>query len=322
MSRVLPHGSPDREYEPEHPSGPLPVVDAGSPVRRPAVTRTPSRAARRARGIKRALVIAALSVLAVVFAYPFVWLVSASFKPRGEVFDNKLIPDTFTLDNYVRVWQEAPLGLWLLNTLIVTALAAITVTLSSAMVAWGFAYFRFRGRGVLFGLVLASMMLPGAVTMIPTFLIWNGLGFIGTLVPLWGQNLFASAFYVFLLRQFMLGLPRDLFDAARVDGASQWAVFWRIGLPLSRPALAVVLVFEVQAVWTDLMRALIYLRDSSTFTVPRGLKSLVDAFGFGGEWHWEIIVTASVIATIPMIIVFFVAQRQIIRGISAGGLKG
>lgn len=322
MSRVLPHGSPDREYEDAHPSGPVPVVSSdGTPPPR-AVSRAASRAARRGKKLRHVLAIVALSVLAVIFAYPFVWLISASFKPRGEVFDNKLIPDTFTWDNYVQVWQEAPLGLWLFNTLVVTVLAAVTVTISSAMVAWGFSYFRFRGRGALFGLVLATMMLPGAVTMIPTFLIWNSLGFVGTLVPLWGQNLFASAFYIFLLRQFMLGLPRDLFDAARVDGASQWAVFWRIGVPLTRPALAVVLVFEVQAVWTDLMRALIYLRDSTTFTVPRGLKSLVDAFGFGGEWHWEIIVTASVIATIPMIIVFFVAQKQIIRGIGAGGLKG
>lgn len=274
------------------------------------------------RALIRPLVIVALVAFGIVFAYPFVWLVSASFKPRGEVFDNRLIPQTFTLENYVAVWQEAPLALWLFNTLLVTALAAVTVTLSSAMVAWGFTHFRFRGRRVAFGLVLASMMLPGAVTMIPTFLIWNALGQVGTLTPLWAQNLFGSAFYVFLLRQFMLGLPRDLFDAARVDGASQWSVFWRIVLPLSRPALAVTLIFEVQAVWTDLMRALIYLRDSSTFTIPRGLKALVDAFGFGGEWHWEIIVTASVIATVPLIIVFFVGQRHIIQGISAGGLKG
>jgi len=264
----------------------------------------------------------ALVLLAIVFTYPFIWLVSASFKPRGEVFDNRLVPKTFTFDNYIAVWQEAPLALWLVNTVIVTALAAATVTLSSAMVAWGFAHFRFRGRNVLFALVLGSMMLPGAVTMIPTFLIWNGLGLVGTLVPLWAQNLFGSAFYVFLLRQFMLTLPRDLFDAARIDGASQWAVFWRIALPLCKPALAVTVVFDLQAARTDLMRGLIYLRDSATFTIPRGLKSLVDAFGFGGEWHWEIIVTASVIATVPMIILFFVAQRQIIQGASTSGLKG
>lgn len=264
----------------------------------------------------------ALSLLGIVFLYPFVWLVSASFKPRSDVFDNRLIPETFTFDNYVQVWQEAPLALWLLNTAIVTVLAAVTVTISSAMVAWGFAYFRFRGRGFLFGLVLATMMLPGAVTMIPTFLIWNALGQVGTLTPLWAGNLFGSAFYIFLLRQFFLGLPRDLFEAARIDGASQWGVFWRIALPLTGPALAVVLVFEVQAVWTDLMKALIYLRDSDTFTIPRGLKSLVDAYGFGGEWHWEIIVTASVITTLPLIIVFFLAQKRIIDGVASTGLKG
>ncbi|WP_345801424.1 carbohydrate ABC transporter permease [Microbacterium sp. AZCO] len=330
MSRVLPGGVPGREYERDpHPSGDMPTVspgrDAASPPprgRRRRAGTVSTRSARRGRRIRRGFVIAALTVLTVVFAYPFIWLVSASFKPRGEVFDNALIPKTFTLENYLSVWEQAPVGLWLLNTAIVTVLAAVTVTFSSAMVAWGFAYFRFRGRGALFALVLGSMMLPGAVTMIPTFLIWNALGLVGTLTPLWAGNLFGSAFYIFLLRQFMLGLPRELFEAARVDGASQWGVFWRIALPLTKPALAVTLVFEVQAVWTDLMRALIYLRDSSTFTIPRGLKSLVDAFGFGGEWHWEIIVTASVIATIPMIIIFFLGQKQIIQGVSTSGLKG
>src|ERR671920_218329 len=206
--------------------------------------------------------------------------------------------------NYRLVWEEAPLALWLTNTVVVTLLAAVTVTLSSALVALGFSYFRFRGRDALFGLVLATMMLPGAVTMIPTFLIWNGLGQVGTLTPLWAGNLFGSAFYIFLLRQFFLGLPRDLFDAAKVDGANNWQLFFRIALPLTRPALIVTALFEFQAAWTDLMRPLIYLRDDSTFTVPRGLKALVDQFGFGGQWHWEIIVTASVITTVPMIVLF------------------
>ncbi|WP_345752481.1 carbohydrate ABC transporter permease [Microbacterium rhizophilus] len=300
------------------------LTGAAAPPTTDAVARDaaplPSRS-RRSR-VARIVTIAALILVAVIFVYPFLWLVSASFKPRGEVFDNRLIPQTFTLDNYLQVWQEAPLGLWLLNTVIVTALAAGAVTLSSAMVAWAFAFYRFRGRGALFALVLGSMMLPGAVTMIPTFLIWNSLGMVNTLTPMWAHNLFGSAFYIFLLRQFMLSLPRDLFDAARVDGANPWQVFWRIALPLSRPALAVTVVFEVQAVWTDLMRALIYLRDSANFTVPRGLKALVDNFGFGGEWHWEILITASVITTIPMIVLFFLAQRHIIEGVVAGGLKG
>jgi multiple sugar transport system permease protein len=263
-----------------------------------------------------------LSAVTMLFVYPFVWLVSASFKPRGEVFDNRLVPKTFTLDNYIAVWQEAPLALWLFNTLLVTVLATVTVTISSAMVAWGFSYFRFRGRTALFGLVLATMMLPGAVTMIPVFLIWDALGQVGNLTPLWAGNLFGSAFYIFLLRQFFLGLPRELFDAAKIDGANQWQVFSRIALPLTKPALIVTALFEFQAAWTDLMRPLIYLRDSSTFTVPRGLKSLLDRFGFGGEWHWEIVVTASVITTLPMIVLFFLGQRHFVRGIATTGSKG
>lgn len=272
--------------------------------------------------IQKAVVGLLLVGFSILFLYPFVWLVSASFKPRGEVFDNRLIPQTFTFDNYVNVWQEAPMLLWLGNTVLVTVLAAVAVTISSSMVAWAFAYYRFPGRGILFGLVLGSMMLPGAVTMIPVFLIWNSLGQVDTLTPLWAGNLFGSAFYIFLLRQFFLGLPRELFEAATVDGASHWTLFWRIALPLCKPALVVTLLFEFQATWTDLMRPLIYLRDSDNFTVPRGLKALLDRFGFGGEWHWEIIVTASVITTVPMIILFFIGQRHFVEGIATTGSKG
>jgi multiple sugar transport system permease protein len=302
---------------------PSPRIETSTLVSVPAGQGTPPTTDRGTRSrVLQWLLYLLLGLITLAFVYPFLWLLSASFKPRSQVFDNRLIPKTFTFDNYLEVWDQAPMALWLFNTALVTVLATVTVTISSAMVAWGFSYFRFRGRNALFGVVLATMMLPGAVTMIPTFLIWNSLGQVGTLTPLWANNLFGSAFYIFLLRQFFLGLPRDLFEAARIDGASQFGVFWRIALPLCKPALAVVLVFEVQAVWTDLMRALIYLRDSATFTVPRGLKSLVDAFGFGGEWHWEIIITASVITTIPMIIVFFIAQRQIIDGVASSGLKG
>ena len=272
--------------------------------------------------VSQVMIYVLLSVLAVVFTYPFIWLVSASFKPRSDVFDNLLFPKNFTFENYLTVWQEAPIGVWFINSTIVTILAAVTVTISSAMVAWGFAYFRFRGRGPLFALVIGTMMLPGAVTMIPTFLIWNGLGATGTLTPLWAQNLFGSAFYIFLLRQFFLSLPRELFEAAKIDGAGNWRIFTRIAMPLCRPALAVTLLFEIQAAWTDLIRPLIYLRDSETFTIPRGLKSLLDQFGFGGEYHWEIIVTASVITTVPMIILFFIGQRQFVDGIATTGSKG
>lgn len=278
---------------------------------------------RRPRGRLARVVVGALLVgLSIVYTYPFLWLVSASLKPRSQVFDNKLVPEVLTFENYLTVWEQAPMLAWMGNTVLVTVLAALAVTLSSAMVAWGFAYYRFPGRDLLFGLVLASMMLPGAVTMIPVFLIWNQLGQVDTLTPLWAGNLFGSAFYIFLLRQFFLGLPRELFEAARVDGAGHWRMFRQIALPLCRPALVVTLLFEFQAAWTDLMRPLIYLRDSDKFTIPRGLKSLVDQYGFGGEWHWEVIVTASVITTVPMIVLFFLGQKHFVEGIATTGTKG
>jgi len=273
------------------------------------------------RRARKSLIVLVLLLFTGLFIYPLLWLVSASFKPQSEVFDNRLIPNTPTLQNYLDIWDSAPMALWMGNTVLVTALATVAVTLSSSLVAWGFAYYRFRGRDALFFLILATMMLPGAVTLIPTYLIWDALGQVGTLTPLWAGNLFGSAFYIFLIRQFFLGLPRQIFDAARADGANDWQLYWHFALPLCKPAIVVTLVFEAQAAWTDLMRPLIYLRDESTFTIPRGLKALVDQFGFAGNWHWELIVTASVIATVPMVIVFFIGQRHILEGATPTGFR-
>jgi multiple sugar transport system permease protein len=211
---------------------------------------------------------------------------------------------------------------WIVNSVVVAVAAALTVTLSSSIVAFGFAYFRFPGRNALFGLVIGSMMLPAVVTMIPVYLIWNQVGLASSQVPLWAPNLFGSAFYIFLLRQFFLGLPRETFEAARIDGASYWTMFWRIAVPLCRPALIVTFIFELQASWTDLLRPLIYLRDPNLFTIPRGLKSVLDQFGTGGESKWQIVCAASVIATVPMIIAFFVAQRHFVSGIATTARKG
>jgi multiple sugar transport system permease protein len=165
-------------------------------------------------------------------------------------------------------------------------------------------------------------MLPFAVTMVPVFLIWKQVGLVNTHIPLWAGNLFGSAFYIFLLRQFFLSLPRELFEAARVDGASYFQMWRHIALPLTRTAMIVVFVFEFKAAWTDVLKPLIYLRDATLFTMPRGLKAVLDQFGQGGEMQWEIVLAASVIITIPMIIIFFLAQRYFIEGIKTTGIKG
>jgi multiple sugar transport system permease protein len=260
-----------------------------------------------------------LAAATVLFLYPFVWLLSASMKPRAQVFDNALLPRTWAWGNYVEIWHAAPVAAWFLNSVVVSLAAAAAVTLTSSLVAFGFAYFRFPGRNALFGLVLATMMLPGAVTMIPVYLIWNGVGLAHTQVPLWAGNLFGSAFYIFLLRQFFLGLPREVFEAARVDGANHWTLFWRIAVPLCRPALIVSFVFELKASWSDLLKPLIYLRDPALYTLPRGLKALSDQFGQAGEQRWEIVLAGSVITTVPLLVVFFLAQRHFLAGITTEG---
>ncbi|MEE6257332.1 carbohydrate ABC transporter permease [Plantactinospora sonchi] len=265
----------------------------------------------------------ALVGAAVLFMVPFVWLVSASLRPREYVFSTGFLPVPFAPENYVDAWSAVPLLTWLGNSVVVAVAAAAAVTISSAWIAFGFAYFRFPGRNILFGLVLATMMLPFAVTMIPNYLIWSELGLTGTQVPLWAGNLFGSAFYIFLIRQFLLSLPREYFEAARVDGASYPQLFWRMAFPLIRPALLVAFVFEFKASWTDLLKPLIYLRDESLFTLPRGLKVLLDRFGYGSDQQqWEIVLAGSVIATIPMIILFFLAQRHFVQGIATTGRKG
>jgi multiple sugar transport system permease protein len=283
--------------------------------------------------IKTAILIVLLLGLSVLFLYPFIWTVSASLKPREEVFDNRLIPAHWHFSNYQDVWNAAPVAHWFLNSSYVAVLAAVTVTISSGLVAFAFAYFRFPLRNFLFACVLATMMLPGAVTMIPVYLIWNHLGFTHpgnflflpkTQYPLWASNLFASPFYVFLLRQFFLGIPRELFEAARMDGDNYWTMFWRIAVPLAKPALIVTAVFEFVASWRDLLKPLIYIRDDHLYTIPRGLFVLLGQYGpsAGGNGDWQIIIAATVIATVPMIIIFFLGQRYFVEGIAAQGRKG
>jgi multiple sugar transport system permease protein len=291
-----------------------------------------------------------LGLISVLALYPFVWLVSASLKPQGDVFDNRLIPREWQWnfwgdpssvlgDEKLLNLPDLPVLTWVWNSVWLGLLAAVLVAFSSAIVAFAFSYFRFPGRNVLFALILATMMLPGAVTMIPVYLIWNELsqltGEAGSLAfmpevgvntqyPLWVPNLFGSAFYIFLLRQFFLGIPRDLFEAARIDGDGYFSMFRRIALPLAKPALIVVFIFELQAKWFDLLTPLIYLRDTALFTLPLGLKTILDqqGAGGGGEGRWEIIMAGTLVTVLPMLILFAIFQRFFIEGIATQGRKG
>ncbi len=268
----------------------------------------------------------ALTAFSLLFLYPFVWLLAASLKPRGQVFDNKLVPDTILTSNYVEVFDQLPLLSWMGNSVLIAVLAALFVALSSSAVAFGFAYFRFPLRNVLFGLVLATMMLPGAVTLIPQYLIWKNLGLLGTNVPLWGGNLFGSAFYIFLQRQFFLGLPRELFEAARVDGASYFGLFRRIAMPLAIPSFIIVFLFEFQTSWNNLQAALIYLNAGSVegFTVPLGIAYAMTKYSptNGGQGDYQYVMVASLLVTLPMLVLFAFGQRYFIEGVATQGRKG
>lgn len=274
----------------------------------------------------RVVLAIALTLFSLLFLYPFAWLVAASLKPRGEVFDNALIPRTFVPENYIEVWNQLPLLSWMWNSIAIALLAATAVAISSSIVAFGFAYFRFPGRGLLFGLVLATMMLPGAVTMIPIYLIWKETGFLGTWVPLWGMNLFGSAFYIFLQRQFYLGLPRELFEAAKLDGVSNWGLFWRIAMPLSIPSFIIVFLFEFQASWNNLQAALIYLNAGGVedFTAPLGIAYAMTKYSptAGGQGDYQYVMVASLLVTLPMLILFAFGQRYFIEGVATQGRKG
>jgi len=260
---------------------------------------------------------AMLFALSAVFTLPFIWLILTSLKPPAEVFSSELIGSDIHFQNYRDVFENAPVARWLLNSTIISVLAVISVLFSSSLAAFGFSRLRFRGRDQLFMLVIGTYMLPSAVTMVPTFLIWNKLGAVNTFFPLWAGNLFGSAFYIFMLRQFLLTIPQDLIDAARVDGAGFFQIYRTITLPLIAPALVAVAIFEFQAKWNDFITPLIYLNDPNKYTMSLGLASFKTDF----ETQWALWMAASVVFTVPMVVLFFIAQRFFMENVSTVGVN-
>lgn len=322
-----------------------PFVTAGATSPMPQVVRRRWRPQPKASWLTRGFFVALLVFLSALFLYPFEWLLAASFKPHGDTFDNRFLPKQWVW-NYTGVklpephtqylFNVAPVGHWLFNSFWISFLGAALTVCTSALIAFAFAYFRFPLRNFLFAILLATMMLPGEVTMIPVYLLWNKIGHFttdhswlphigtGTQYPLWVPNMFGSAFYIFLLRQFFLGIPRDYFEAARMDGDSYFSMFRRIAVPLAKPALIVVFIFEVQAKWFDLMTPLIYLRDVATFTVPLGMKLLVDKYNLAGgsQPEYQLIVAGTLLLVVPMVLLFAFFQKYFIRGIAVQGRKG
>ena len=278
---------------------------------------------------------AALILICGLAVLPFLWMVCTSLKPDLEVMDYppRWLPSHVELTksgipvNYALAVSSdhTNFRLWTRNTLIVAVLAVVGTTLSSALVAYGFARIRFRGRGVLFGIVLSTMMIPFPVIMGPLFVVFIWLGhhtpieFMGTFKPLWVPSWFGSAFNIFLLRQFFLTIPEDLSEAARIDGCNELMIFWRIILPLSRPALSVVALFTFLWAWRDFMGPLVYLQYPSQYTLALGLQSFQSQ---NGATPWNQLMAASILVISPVLVLFFVAQRTFIEGIATTGMKG
>jgi multiple sugar transport system permease protein len=205
------------------------------------------------------------------------------------------------------------------NTLFLCLLCVCGITVSSLIVAYGFAFLEFKGRGLLFGITLATMMIPFPVVMIPVYLLYRDLGWVGTFKPLWVSSWFGSAFFIFLLRQFFLGLPKDLLDAARIDGCSELEILWHVVVPLSRPAIAMIALFTFLGTWKDFMGPLIYLNHESQFTLSLSLQAFASEHG-GTPWH--LLMAASTAFSLPLIVLFFFAMKTFIRGIAMTGIKG
>jgi multiple sugar transport system permease protein len=262
--------------------------------------------------------------ISVTMVVPLYWLFVTSLKPKGMVFTYppQWIPDPVRWANYPEALTILPFHLFLRNSMIYCVTIVIGQVLVSTLVGYAFARLRFPGRDLLFWLVLIRMMLPGAVTMVPSYVMFSKMGWVNTFLPLivpgWLPGLNSASFYIFLCRQFFLTIPLELDDAAKIDGAGYALIWWRIILPLSKPVITTVAIFSFIIHWNDFMGPLLYLHDLDLQTLALGIQTFRGAYDT--EWHW--LMAVSTVMVIPIIILFFSAQRYFLRGIAMTGITG
>ncbi|MCC5785257.1 MAG: carbohydrate ABC transporter permease [Phycisphaerales bacterium] len=296
--------------------------------RAPGETVLTKRTGRPRAPFSRAALYAMLILVSLVFAAPLIWMVSTSLKPAEETLSTELrllpsepakIPE-YAVRHYTEAWTDpiVDFPLYLRNTLIVAALSVSGVVVSSTIAAYGFARLRFRGRKICFVVVLATMMIPFPVLMAPLYVIFKELGWIGSFRPLWVPAWFGHAFSIFLLRQYFMTIPKELDEAARIDGCGHIGIFTRIILPLSRPAIAVVALFYFIFVWNDFLGPLIFLQHRDQFTLALGLQAYQSQ---AGATSWNLLMAASVMVILPVLVLFFLTQRTFVEGIATQGLK-
>jgi multiple sugar transport system permease protein len=269
----------------------------------------------------RGLMLVLVAIGSVIFILPFVWMVSTSFKSSDQVylFPPVWIPDQFRWNNYTDAWGRLAFPNFYKNTLIIVVLNLIGTLLSSSLAAYGFARLRFRGRTIFFLLVLSTMMLPGQVTMIPTYYLFSKLGWVNSLKPLIIPVFFGSPFNIFLLRQYFMTISTELDDAARIDGCGFFDIYWRIIIPLSKPALGVVAIFQFTYDWNDFFNPLIYVNSPKYFPIALGLRMFESTLV---RVPIQQVMAMTLLSIIPVLVVFVVAQRRFIQGIVITGVKG
>ncbi len=280
-----------------------------------------SAARKRARRvIGHALVYALMTALALLFMLPIFWMASTSLKLPREIFawPPEWIPSTPQWDNYAEAFGKYPLARYMLNSTILVVANVIGGLISVPIIAYGFARFDFPFKHVLFLLMLSTMMVPGHIKLIPMFWLYQKLGLIDTYWPLILPAYFGNPFFVFLMTQFIRTIPRELDDAARIDGAGAWGILYRIIIPLCRPALTVVVVFTFVWVWNDFLEPIIFLRDWDSYPISVGLAFFQGRYSV--EWH--LFMGATLVSIIPILVVYFFAQKHLIGGLASIGIKG
>jgi multiple sugar transport system permease protein len=261
-----------------------------------------------------------LVIITLAFLVPLFWLLSCSLKESRELFTVPVrwIPSKLHFENFVRMFNYFPFMRYLGNTLIIVLFNIIGSTLSSAVVAYGFSRLYWKGRDKVFVIVLITMILPFQVIMVPLFMLFNSLHWIGTFLPLTVTCFFGNPFYIFLMRQFFLSLPQELNDAARIDGAHEFRIFAQIAIPLSTPVLATVAIFAFLKTWNDFIGPLIFLANDKLYTLAIGAQMIRSRL----QPNWEILMPLGVVMVLPVLIIFFLMQKYFIQGIAMSGIKG
>jgi multiple sugar transport system permease protein len=278
---------------------------------------------------QKAAVYLVLILLSIPALLPVTWMVSTSLKSDHQVFGSEgaaapsvsiksLVPSPVQWQNYPKALHAVPFRTYLRNTVMLCGINVFGVVLSSAIVAYGFARIDFVGKPFFYIVMISTMAVPPQVTMVPVFALFRSLGWYGTYLPLTVPSFFGAPFYIFLLTQFFRKLPEDMAEAARLDGASEWAIFSRIVLPLSRPALATCAIFQFMGTWNDFLGPLLYLNRPSLYTVAYGLQQFMTKNG----GQWTLLMAGATIFTVPVVVLFFLAQKTFIQGIATTGAKG